>query len=177
MRCFVAVDINDVLRQRVINLQKELMPLIVGKHVEPENLHFTLKFLGEINEKQIEDVKKALSDIANNFEKFNVDLIGVGAFPNRNYIRVIWIGAPKLFNLQKTVCDALESFGKESDVTPHLTIARVNNVKDKNGLNGFFSKHENTAVGALATSNIKLKKSILTGSVPVYEDIAVFGLS
>ncbi len=175
-RCFVAVDIDDALRQRIVNLQREIEPLIIGKTVEKGNLHFTLKFLGEIDDTQIDDVKKALSDIASNFEKFNVDLISVGAFPNRNYIRVIWIGAPKLFNLQKSVADSLESFGKKRDITPHLTIARVNNVKDKNGLNDFFSKHENTAFGTLAISNIKLKKSILAPTGPVYEDVAVLGL-
>ena len=115
-----------------------------------------------------------LADIASNFEPFSVDLAGVGAFPSKSYVRIIWVGAPKLFNLQKAVADGLESFGKEKDITPHLTIARVKNVKDKNGLNDFFSKHENTDLGALAISDIRLKKSTLGVNGPIYEDVAVF---
>ena len=175
-RCFIAVDIDDALRQRIVNLQREIEPLIIGKIVEPENLHFTLKFLGEISDKQIDDVKKVLSDIASNFQPFTIDLVGVGAFPNKNYVKIVWAGAPKLFNLQKPIADSLESFGKDHDVIPHLTLARVKNVKNKNDLAGFMKRHENTVFGTMAISNIKLKKSILAPTGPVYEDVAVFGL-
>ncbi len=177
MRCFVAIDINDPLRQRLINLQKELAPLIIGNLVEPENLHFTLKFLGEINDEQVNDVIGNLSDIANNFEKFSIDLAGIGAFPSKSYIKVLWVGAPRLFNLQKAVCGSLESFGKERDITPHLTVARIKNVKDKNRLTEFFRKYENINFGTLTVSNIKLKKSELAAKGPIYEDVAAFDLS
>ena len=176
MRCFVAIDINDSLRQKIVNLQKELAPLFIGKLVEPENLHFTLKFLGEIHDEQVNDVKIALAGIANNFEKFDIDIIGIGAFPSKGYVRVVWIGAPKLFNLQKAVCDSLESFGKEKDITPHLTIARVKNVKDKKMLAEFFRKHENINLGTLAITNIKLKKSTLVATGPIYEDVDGYDL-
>ena len=68
-------------------------------------------------------------------------------------------------------------FGQEKDIIPHLTVARVKNVKDKSRLSEFMKRHENTHFGTLAISNIKLKKSVLKPSGPVYEDIAVFNLS
>jgi 2'-5' RNA ligase len=82
-----------------------------------------------------------------------------------------------LFNLQKTIADGLESFSEERDVIPHLTLARVKNVKNKNDLSGLMKRYENTVFGTLSVSNIKLKKSTLALKGPVYEDVAVFALS
>mgnify|MGYP001578048506 CR=1 FL=1 len=177
MRCFVAVDIDDILRQKMINLQKDVMPFIIGNPVEPENLHFTLKFLGELDDSQIGDIKKTLSDISGNFEKFDVDITGIGAFPNKNYVKVVWVGAPKLFNLQKAVADSLESFGQEHDIIPHLTLARVKNVNNKSGLLDTIEKYENMHFGTLSVTNIKLKKSELAANGPIYEDVVAYYLA
>lgn len=176
MRCFLAVDIDGELREKVIGLQKGLSGFD-AKLVEKENLHFTLKFLGEVNEKTLEEIKGRVKQLANSFEPFEIDINGMGAFPNMNYIRVVWISAQQLFNLQKTVDDCLaDLFGKEKDTTPHLTIARVRSARDKAELRDFIEKHRETKIGKMTVNEIKLKSSTLTRNGPVYEDVDVFRL-
>ncbi len=93
MRCFVAVDIDENLKDKIINIQKELATLGNMKLVEKQNLHFTLKFLGEINERTIKEVMNKLESIAKQTQSFTINIQGMGAFPSLDYIRVVWIGA------------------------------------------------------------------------------------
>ncbi len=177
MRCFVAVDVTGELKAEIIKLRDEMYQFVIGKVVEEENLHFTLKFLGEITEAQTDTVKIALENVAGDFRPFDVELAGTGAFPNKNYVKVLWVGAPKLFNLQEAVCAALPGVSQDHDIIPHLTLARVKNIQDKDKLAAFMKKYRNVVFGSMQVSNIKLKRSILKPTGPVYEDLAVFGLT
>ncbi|MCX6819206.1 MAG: RNA 2',3'-cyclic phosphodiesterase, partial [Candidatus Aenigmarchaeota archaeon] len=127
MRCFVAVDIPEELKSKIKELQDQLSSCDV-KLVEPKNLHFTLKFLGELEENAIKEVNQRLSEIASNLPSFSILLSSVGVFPSASYIRVIWIGSKSqdFANLHKAVADALQDIGEpEKEAIPHLTIARV----------------------------------------------------
>ena len=169
MRYFVAIDVNDQVKERIVKLQQELSALIDGPLTPPQNLHFTLKFLGELNTTQVDNVSKILSHLT--YTPLNINLTSVGTFPSSTFVRVVWVGAPELYNLQKAVCDALISFGKEESIIPHLTIARVTNVKNKENLNAFLKRHENMGFGTFTVSALKLKKSTLTAGGPIYEDV------
>lgn len=176
MRCFIAVDIDEPLRQKLAELQKGLAGFDV-KLVEKENLHFTLKFLGEIDEQRLEEVKSRIRQLATGFSPFEIEIKGMGAFPSLNYIRVVWIGAKELFTLQKAVADSVEDlFGKEREVTPHLTIARIRSAQDKVELKKLVEKNRDMEIGRMAVSEIKLKKSTVMRSGPVYEDVEAFKL-
>src|SRR5687768_4495949 len=125
MRCFIAVDLAPELRDRVVHLQQGLKGLDT-KLIEPENFHFTLKFLGEVDVKTLDEVKSRISSLTSNQSfKFNIDLEGVGAFPNDHFIRVVWIGADKLIPLQKQVNEALSGLFAQEKPISHLTLARV----------------------------------------------------
>lgn len=176
MRCFVAVDIDNGLKDRIIAFQKSL-PEIDAKIVEKENLHFTLKFLGEINEKTLEQAKKILSRVASQFAPFSASVRGMGTFPNISYIRVVWLGCPELYNLQKAVDEALSPlFKKERGVNPHLTLARVRSQKNEHLLAEFINKNKDIEIGYFMVKEIKLKKSTLTAKGPIYEDVGGFDL-
>lgn len=176
MRSFLAVDIDEPLRQKVAELQKQLAGFDV-KLVEKENLHFTLKFLGEVDEQRLKEVQNRIRQLAAGFSPFEIDIHGMGAFPNLNYIRVVWIGAKLLFPLQKAVADSVEDlFGKELEVTPHLTIARIRSARDKAELKRLVEENKDTDIGKMTVSEIKLKKSTVTSSGPVYGDVEVFKL-
>ena len=92
VRSFISIDVSDPgVINKIVQVQKEFAGLgAVIKFVEPENLHVTIKFLGEIPESLISEIVEALSQI--NFREFSAFLRGVGCFPNINRPRVLWIG-------------------------------------------------------------------------------------
>lgn len=177
-RCFIAIDIDDSLKESIAALQDEIARCDT-KLVEQENLHFTLKFLGEISDSDIQFIEGKLAKISEKFVPFELRISGCGVFPSLSYMRVVWFGtsSEELVNLQNTVNDALtERFTKEH-ASPHLTIARVRSAKHREEIADFVKKHGNTEIGAMRVAQIKLKKSVVTRRGPVYEDLAVFELS
>lgn len=93
MRLFIAVKLTEQLRQEVATLQKELRSTGGDvKWVEPENLHLTLKFLGEVSEDRLPPLKAALQQATLHLSPFTVSLEGVGAFPRLEHPRVLWVG-------------------------------------------------------------------------------------
>ena len=108
MRCFIAVDIeDDNVRNKLFNIAKNFDILGV-KIVEYENLHVTIKFLGEINEKIVEEIIGALSKIS--FKKFMIHVAELGAFPSLRNPRVIWAGIKEVMKIFEQFSS--EDFGK-----------------------------------------------------------------
>ncbi|MFA4819492.1 MAG: RNA 2',3'-cyclic phosphodiesterase [Candidatus Aenigmatarchaeota archaeon] len=175
MRCFIAVDIDPRLRHEVEKLQAELRDLDT-KLVEPENLHFTMKFLGEVDEGIVNSVKALLKGVASRHKPFSVALEGVGVFPSEKFVRVVWIGAAQLSELQDEINKALSPLFMKEKSSPHLTIARVRSQKHLTEINDFIKAHKNEEIGTMYVSVLKLKNSTLTPEGPVYEDVAVFKL-
>ena len=176
MRCFVAVDIDNDLKAKIASMQDKLnFPGI--KLIEPHNLHFTLKFLGEINEDDVGKVKEILGSLRQH-ESFDIDLGGIGAFPNADYPRIIWIRADKLLKLQNQVNELLSPlFTKDRDIKPHLTIARIKLLKDKEKIQEFLTNNTNIEIGSIIVKEVFLKKSVLTPTGPVYENLERFELT
>ena len=137
-----------------------------------------MKFLGETDEKIIAEVKEKLTELARKTKPFNITLGSVGVFPDLTYIRVIWFGSETLefINLQKSILASLKNIGKEEKAKPHLTIARVRSGRDRDLITGLIKKYENTDFGTMQVDKIKLKKSTLTPTGPIYEDVCVFEL-
>lgn len=175
MRSFIAIDVPLELRQKIAGLQSEIATYDV-KLVEPQNMHFTLKFLGEVDESVLTSVTAKLKEDASNFKPFDAVIKGLGVFPGLNYMRVIWLGCEDIFNLQQAVEDALSSISKKEKPSPHLTIARVRSPKDKDKLIAFVEKNKNIEIGSFVVDEIKLKKSTLTPKGPVYEDVEIVKL-
>lgn len=177
MRCFIAVNIPENLKREVEKIIRTLPDEGLIK-VNSENLHFTLKFLGELSEKEVQELKTKLNEI--NSVRFSLSLKTVGFFPNENYLRVVWIGADEgrkeMVELQRLIEDKLdqENFRKEKESEPHLTIARVKFVKDKKG---FIEKIRKTKFEwNFHVTEFSLMKSTLTPKGPVYEIISTFKL-
>jgi len=181
MRCFVAVDLDPSLIGKVTELQKELAGLDT-KLVEPENLHFTLKFLGEVDEDTVNKVKSILKEVAGSQTPFSTDIAGVGVFPNNKFVRVVWLGErhsgnkPSLTNLQSIVNEALSGLFKKEKSSAHLTLARVKSQTYQEEIIEFLNRHKGINLGMMKVNCIKLKKSTVTGKGPVYEDVEIFGI-
>ena len=133
MRAFVAVELPEAAREEVERLQETLQRSGADvKWVEPENLHLTLKFLGEIPEDQAGQVEEALRSAISSFRPFSFQLKGIGAFPRVNSPRVLWVGVGEgnlqLTELGATVekcCLAVGFPAEDRPFSPHLTIGRI----------------------------------------------------
>ncbi len=178
MRLFVAVDIDDNLRHSFIPLLKLLSSYRGVKAVEPENLHITLKFLGEVNEVNAEKIKDELSKIQ--FSPFEIEFSGIGFFPNSNYLRVVWVGVSGdgIYRLAEDVERRMRRLGfkKEKDFKAHLTVGRVKRI-DPSSKAKLLRELENynKEFGRMTVRNFRLKKSTLTPKGPIYEDVAIYG--
>ncbi|MBR9705572.1 RNA 2',3'-cyclic phosphodiesterase [Candidatus Pacearchaeota archaeon] len=177
-RCFVALD----LPRRVINEIREIQKLLKKrisfncKYTEPENLHLTLKFLGEISEEQIDEVKKRLSEITMN--DFEVGLGKVGSFESR-FSYIIWVELNNSFvrELQKKIDDKLKNlFQSEFRFMGHITIVRARKMTNSKELKQYLKTIKPRKLG-IKIDRFFLKKSDLKETGPEYSDLEVYELS
>lgn len=171
MRLFVAVPVPEGIREGVAGLGRE----IAGEGIVPVaagNMHVTLKFLGEIDERKLGDIEQRLRGIG--FAPFGCTVRGVGVFPDENYIRVVWAGIEsggKLESLAEEVIGALSGYGEDKRFSAHLTMARV---KRKVDLKAFLETHRNDGFGAFQVSSFLLVQSELMPGGPKYTVVARF---
>lgn len=172
MRCFIAVNVDNPLVSSFIGELSEVGAQL--RPVNPENLHLTLKFLGEVPDESIDGIKKAMDDSFSNFEPFEASLEGTGAFPSTNYMRVVWVGmkenSERIIEMQKALDENLAplGFSKEKKFHPHLTLARVKSQRGKEKLKVFIDKNKERSFGKLKVDSVKLKKSVLSPKGPTY---------
>lgn len=179
MRAFIAIDLtSDEVRKKLVEVQDRIARTRSAKikFVEPENLHITLKFLGEINEEQAKEIGKILEDIAKKYKKHDVKVKGVGVFPGYNYVRVIWTGIENDEIIKKIAGDVERAmrelgFKRDREFVSHITIGRVKYVKDKVELMLVLKELANEEFGSFRVETIELKKSTLTPKGPIYETI------
>ncbi|GAB6947578.1 RNA 2',3'-cyclic phosphodiesterase [Vulcanisaeta sp. JCM 16161] len=181
-RVFIAVDLTDKLKDPIIRMQRDLMSAGVDmKPVEPENLHITLRFIGEISRELVEELKKRLSNVK--YNQFTMHIRGIGAFPNIERPRVIWVGieegAKDLMNLHELIMKLTGDIGEkdERDFVPHITIARVKYVRNRDKYMKVVRKYESADFGIQLVDSIKLKRSVLTPKGPIYSDLMTIKLS
>lgn len=175
-RAFIAIDFSDEVIKEIARVQELVgKTKFSGKITELENLHLTLKFLGEIDEKKVENARKKLSLVK--FEKTRLKLGEIGTFSVRGKPKIVWvkIEGKGIYDLQKKIDSTLkDDFKPEERFMGHLTIARIKYVKDKKAfLEHIKSIHVKPIAFELA--NFKLKKSELGIIGPTYSDIEVYG--
>jgi 2'-5' RNA ligase len=137
MRTFIAVELPENIKKKIEELQAPLKRTnAFVSWVKPENIHITLKFLGEVPEEKINEVFSATEAALKETKKFKMNLKGTGAFPDFRRPRVIWIGTGKggeeLSNMSTKIEEEMEKIGfpKENrKFSPHFTIGRVKSPK------------------------------------------------
>lgn len=180
MRCFIAVAVPEELKDKIFEVQSKLKQIGANlKLVEKENLHFTVKFLGEIEEDQIKEVKEFLGSLEE--KSFEISIKGLGVFPTEDYIKVVWLGVEKnqdiFLNLIKKINKNLDKIRKEKkELNTHLTIARVRSAKNKNELKTVIQDLKEIKIGKMQVSSLKLISSELTPEGPKYTELAEFEL-
>lgn len=173
MRAFISIDIPEEVRKEIKKIQ-EVLPEFHGKKTELENLHLTLKFLGEVDENLIEKIKEKLKNIK--LKSFEAEIDEIGVFSEK-IVRIIWLHLTNCSELQKQIDNTVKDlFSVEHRFMSHLTIARVKGVKEKRG---FLEELEKLKIPTIKfnVNNFRLKKSVLTAEGPVYETLEEYKLS
>ena len=178
IRAFVAVDMDEAsVISKLVEAQRALRDLGADlKLVEPENIHATVRFLGEVPAATIELVKEQMNEVK--FSAFNMEFTGLGAFPNLRKINVVWVGMRKGKEEISRIFEQLEprfrKIGFEPDnrgFSPHVTIARVKTGRMREELAKFIDEMRDTPFGVVHVEEVRLKRSVLTPKGPVYSTI------
>lgn len=179
VRSFIAVDLDEQLIPSVVTIQSQITEGKI-KFVEPENLHFTLKFLGELTEGKAQDVLVKLKEICSAFKPFTITIKGLGAFPSLDYMKVIWVGveSEEFYTLSKLVDSGMGKLGfkQEKTTVPHLTVGRVKAPGNKPKFRAQVEALQTTSIGDMVVTTVTLKKSELTRKGPIYTNIEEIAL-
>ena len=182
MRLFVALEIPIRTRENLATLLALLRAITrEPRWVRSENLHVTLKFLGEVAEDQLAAVETALSRIRS-AQAVSAEFRGLGFFPNEKKPRVFWAGIEASANLKTLAADiegAMEKCGiarEKREFSPHLTLARLEGALPE-ALRRAIAEHAHREFGSLRTAEFHLIQSKLTPAGAEYTTLKTFPFS
>jgi 2'-5' RNA ligase len=177
IRTFIAVGLDSALRDRCVALQEKLSRSGTEvKWVERENIHVTLLFLGEVDDRELPALCKAVAAVAKGHAGFALSLQGVGCFPHARRPRVVWaglgLGTAELVALHDALEPPLLELGcyrrEERQYTPHVTLGRVQGDGDAAALAQALSGFNNWQGGEMDVDAIRVMASELTRDGPIY---------
>ena len=180
VRTFVAVETSGAVRQRAAELI-EILAATAAKvsWAKPHNLHLTLKFLGDVRWNEIADVTRAVGQVAQSVEAFELEIRGAGAFPSPGRPRTLWLGTATGSEPLAALHAALEKtlkplgFPKEHRrFTAHLTLGRVRDAGlGTSDLGPLIQQHADFSAGTFTVEELVVFSSELTPQGPIYEAI------
>jgi 2'-5' RNA ligase len=181
VRTFVAVEVSEAVRAAAAKVIRQLARCDANlKWVDPQNMHLTLKFLGEVESVELPDVCRAVEQAVAEVPGFTFDMAGVGAFPKIERPRTVWLGvstgAEELANLQTHIEKGLKKLGYPPDnrrFSPHLTLGRVKHpgpeLAELSELVKSLSDHP---AGTTEVDAVTVFSSELTREGPLYQALA-----
>jgi 2'-5' RNA ligase len=183
-RTFIATKINpgEKLLQTYTKLRNELKNEKI-KWVNSDHFHITLFFLGDTDEENIPQIKSRLNDIAQEFHSFKISLSGLGVFKNINKPRVLWAGIQQYETMEKIknrIDEEMNILGfppEERKFRPHLTLARLKWIEDRDNLKKLLEIHQTEDYQQAEIGEIIYYESILKQSGPVYKPLEKYTLS
>jgi len=179
MRTFIAIELPQEIKAALAKLQEELKQSAADvKWVAPENIHLTLKFLGEVDEEKLEGIKTILDSAAATANAFQMRISSVGAFPTINSARVIWVGIDQGEAETKKIAtfleEKIEKLGipkEDRTFSSHITLGRtrssLNRQKLVEVLNNLAGEFKDESLEFLV-GKITLFKSSLSPHGPTY---------
>lgn len=175
VRCFVAIECGDPEVIKGIRYVQGVLESTGAnvKQVEPENIHLTLKFLGEIEQHRVDEVAEIVKGLR--FDAFRFKVEEVGVFPSLNCPATIWAGITEGISDLAMVFEELDKKLSKLDFErerrrfqPHLTICRVRSGKNKDVLAEELLRLKDHVFGEVSVDRVSLKKSVLTQRGPIY---------
>jgi 2'-5' RNA ligase len=179
MRAFIAIELSPEIKQGIAKVQEALRKAGANAGwTRPEGIHLTLKFLGEVEESRVDEIRNALAFAVGTKDKLSLAIAGAGAFPNVKTPRVLWLGVTgdveKLGLLQVVVEDAMVKLGferEERTFSPHLTLARIKFPKPRDNWQQKIEGIRDVKIGAFEAAHISLMKSELKREGAVYTEV------
>ena len=181
IRTFIAVDPGSKIRDRLIALQLELAEATPDvKWVEEANLHVTLQFLGEVDDRDLIKVCRAVQKTTTAHAAFVLKVVGVGCFPNMRRPRTVWAGlsegAAELSAIHEELVEPLEAIRcyrrEERAYHPHLTLGRTKSDAPGEELAKLLPKYETWTAGETTIRELLVMSSELTRQGPSYTVLA-----
>ena len=178
MRCFIALNLPQEVKDHLFELQRTTKTKDATIHwVAKKNLHLTLKFLGEINQEKVEEIKQRLHKLT--FKKINVHINTIGFFPDEEAPRVVWIGIQPEAEIVKLAQlideETLDLVSGEQQFTAHLTLGRIKNIKSREKLKNVL-KEMTVQKLSFTIDSFTLYKSTLSDQGPTYSMIENYEL-
>ncbi len=178
VRSFISIDFEDQqVLSRIASILSSLQALGGDlKAVEGENIHLTLKFLGNVSTPRLAEVKSSLKQLT--FQSFTAEIKGAGAFPNLKHMNVIWVGVNEGWTQVEQIYEQVEKllsgvgFKRENRrFSPHITIARVRSGRRRDETASFLQHLIDESFGTITVDKVRLKQSILSSSGPKYSTL------
>jgi len=168
LRCFIAIEIPDRIRQGIGVLIETLKKYSADvKWIPEENLHVTLKFLGNTPETLLPDIRDSLTAIVASYEPFYITIGDTGVFPNRKIPRVCWVGikdTDTLKTLQSDIENSMKRLGfntEEREFNAHLTIGRVHSRQGMISVVNELDRCKDQIFGGMEVKSISIMRSEL----------------
>ncbi|UCD89736.1 MAG: RNA 2',3'-cyclic phosphodiesterase [Desulfobacterales bacterium] len=179
IRSFIAIKLPDSIIAAIREIQEDIRANgFKLRWVRPENIHLTLKFLGDITEGGIENVTTAIYNSVKPYAPLSLCAKGIGVFPGIKRPRVVWIGVAgqieSLIGLQGRLEEALELLGFEKEKRPfkgHLTLGRIKHRIDPKRFGDILKKHVGFTSETFYADEVILYKSELKPTGAVYTEI------
>lgn len=188
IRSFIAIELPREFKLSLARLQEQLKSGSQApvKWVDPDIIHLTLKFLGNIDSVITGRITAALWEATRGIHPFRVEMGGPGVFPNPGRVQVVWVGltgeVDKLGQLQRSIDAGLVPLGfkpESRSFTPHLTLARVRDgatPDQRQGLGRLITGIRFQPAGSIKVDTVHLMRSQLTREGPVYTRISSVSL-
>ena len=182
-RTFIAISIpmDDAFQTFYRRVKNELANENI-RWVAEENLHLTLAFIGDTDEKQIVTVSEGLIPIISQFPVFKLTLNGIGTFPRGSSPRVLWVGieAPSilqnLYNQIHSFLTDAKFLVEKRDFHPHLTLGRIKAIADLPHFKNVFLENKNMEITQHKIHTINYMESLLFSNSPVYSILKKYPL-
>ena len=178
IRSFVSIDFED---SQVLSRIKSVMSSLSAlggdlKPVEEDNIHLTLKFLGNVSASKLEEIKSSLTQVT--FPPFSLEIKGAGAFPSLKRMNVVWVGVGEGWSQVELIYEQTEKllhqlgFSRETrPFSPHITVARVKSGRKRDEIAAFLGHLTDESFGTFNVQSVRLKQSVLSPSGPKYSTL------
>jgi len=180
IRTFVCIEIDGELRKKMSQVSAILSSAGADvKWVAENNMHLTLKFLGNVDEVEIPKVAAEVKRIAGQFKQFDLTIAGLGSFPEVGSPKVIWVGLEeptgRLEKMYYALNDALAPYAEKEErrmFSPHITLGRVNSPRRREELRELIAGNRDSQIGAQVVEEVTVMMSELTSRGPIYTPLA-----
>jgi len=183
MRTFIAIKIKP--EKQLLEVYSALRKSLENEAiswVNPDNLHLTLRFLGETSFQQVEEIIRLLDNVCNEYHPFQFNLKEAGFFKSKNQPRILFFAVENGLMLNQ-LADEIEErvvalgFSKEErSFNPHLTIGRIKMLKNKMNFYDLINQYKEAEIQTVTVSEIVYYQSILTSSGAIYKPIKTINL-